>query len=129
MGKRDYYDPMTMVVKPIPELIAELNKLIMGKQPGGRPIQAVWGVLCEAARLHREAEPDGQAKQDDTWLNGFTLGREAGQSYAAHVIIRKVADGMGVSNFKPGEVPLEQPTVPGAEPGGLPGPSEADQPG
>lgn len=102
---RNFFDPTTMVIKEIPELIAELNKLVMSKQPGGRPVATVWGVLCEAARMHKEAEPDGNEKQEDTWLNGFHLGREAGQSYAAHVIIRKIADGMGVDNFKMREVP------------------------
>lgn len=122
------YDPYTMVIKEIPELITELNSLIMKKLPGGRPVATVWGVLCEAARMHKEAEPDGNEKQEDTWINGFHLGREAGQSYAAHVIIRKIADGMGVDNFKLREVPLE-PTLSGPEQGGHPGPGEADQPG
>lgn len=129
---RKSYDPTRKVVKPISELIEELTKLIMPKQPGSRPLATVWGVLCEASRLYREAEPDGQAKQDDTWLNGFSLGREAGQSYAAHVIIRKIADGMGVDNFKLREVPREEhqgeadspPERPGPEAGG-----EVDQRG
>lgn len=127
--KRNFYDPYTMVIKEIPELIAELDKLIMSKLPGTPAIQTVWGVLCEAARIHKEAEPDGNEKQEDTWINGFHLGREAGQSYAAHVIIRKIADGMGVDNFKMREVPLEPPTVSGQEPPRPAGASGQGQPG
>lgn len=103
---RDFYDPYTMVVKEIPELVEELTKLVMSKQPGGPPIQTVWGVLCEAASLRREAGADrGEPYEGLTYRAGMS----AGQSYAAHVIIRKIADGMGVSNFKIREVPLSEP--------------------
>lgn len=126
MGKREFYDPYTMRVKEIPELIEELNKLIMPMQPGGRPISTVWGVLCEASRLRKEAEPD-----PDEVFEGLTyqMGRDTGQSYAADVIIRKIADGMGVDNFKLREVSLERPTVQGDQPQRHPDPSREDQPG
>lgn len=119
------YDPYTMRIKEIPELIAELSKLLMSRLPGTPATQALWGVFCEACRLHREAAPDPEEK-----FEGLTyrLGQETGQSYAAHVMIRKIADGLGVDNFKLREVPLE-PTVPGPEQGGRPGPGQEDQPG
>lgn len=126
MSKRGY-DPYTMVIKEIPELITELNSLIMKKLPGGRPIATVWGVLCEAARMHKKSMPDPDDEVERTWSD-FTNGRQVGQAYAAHVIIRKIADGMGVDNFKLREVPLD-PTLSGPEQGGHPGPGEADQPG
>jgi len=96
MGKREFYDPYTMRVKEIEELVPELNKLVMSQLPGSPALATVWGVLCEAARLHKEASPD----PDDDEQSSFTDWRAVGQSYAAHVIIRKIADGMGVSNFK-----------------------------
>lgn len=101
------YDPYTMRIKEIPELIAELNKLIMPKQPGGRPLQTVWGVLCEASRTYAEASAD--MVEDGGSYRGFI---NAGRQQAASGVIRKIADGMGVDNFKLREVPLEQPVLP-----------------
>lgn len=108
MGKRDFYDPYTMRIKEIRELIPELSKLIMRKLPGGQPIETVWAVLCEAARLHEESLP-GPDLEDraEFGKSDFWMGQQAGKSYAAHVMIRKIADGMGVSNFTLREVPLE----------------------
>lgn len=126
--KRNFYDPYTMVIKEIPELITELNSLIMKKLPGGKPIATVWGVLCEAARMYRESMPDPDDEVERTWSD-FRNGRQVGQGYAAHVIIRKIADGMGVDNFKMREVPLEPPTVSGQEPPRSAGASGQGQPG
>lgn len=121
---RKLYDPYTMVIKEIPELIAELNKLVMSKLPGGQPISTVWGVLCEASRTYAEASAD--MVEDGGSYRGLI---NAGRQQAASGVIRRIADGMGVDNFKLREVPLEQPTVPGDQQVRLPDPGEEDQPG
>lgn len=129
MGKSDFYDPYTMVVKEIPELVDELNKLIMAKLPGGRERQTVWGVLCEASGIYSFAM--GMIKDHDSGedvLASWTVMKSHGEIYAASMIIRKIADGMGVSNFKLREVALE-PSVPGDQPGGHAGPGDQDLPG
>lgn len=109
---RDFYDPYTMRVKEIPELVDELNKLIMPKLPGGRERKAVWGVLCRASEMYSMAHKvitehaEGTEPPDSfTWTT-------RGEHYAAAMIIRKIADEMGVDNFKPREVPLERPEQP-----------------
>lgn len=130
MGKRDFYDPYTMVVKEIDELIPELNKLVMSQLPGGRPIQAVWALLCEASRTYAEAKADVE-DEGGAYRGWLAMGRQQ----VAGSMIRKVADGLGVSNFKLREVPLERPESPevpavqGDEPGGHPGPSGQGEPG
>lgn len=118
------YDPYTMRIKEIPELITELNKLIMGKLPGGQPISTVWGVLCEASRTYSDATQLADERGGD--YTGFLA---AGRQQAASSMIRKIADGMGVDNFKLREVPLEPPNVPGDQQVRLPDPGEEDQPG
>jgi hypothetical protein len=121
------YDPYTMVIKEIPELVDELNKLIMPKLPGGRERQTVWGVLCEASRLYSFNHSIITDEEEKATSDSF-LWKAHGEHYAAAMLIRKIADGLGVDNFKLREVPLE-PTVPGQEQGGHPDPSGQDQPG
>lgn len=123
--KQDFYDPYTMVVKEIPELVDELNKLIMPKLPGGPDRQTVWGILCEASRIYSFAH--GVITDEKDHSDPFVW-KHHGEHYAAAMIISKIADGMGVSNFKLREVPLEPP-VPGDQPGGHPGPGDQDLPG
>ena len=100
--KKNSYDPTREVIKDIPELIAELNKLIMPKLPGGRPVQTVWGVLCEASRARTEAMSFLEDEEDG--LNN-RVWKLYGEIQVADRIIRKIADGMGVDNFKMREVP------------------------
>ena len=97
MGKDDFYDPYTMRVKDISELVPELSKIVMSQLPGSPALATVWSVLCEAARLHKDASP---GPDDDEQLDSISW-REVGQSYAAPVIIRKIADGMGVPDSRP----------------------------
>lgn len=106
---RDFYDPYTMRVKEIPELVEELNKVIMPKLPGGRERGTVWGVLCEAARIYSFA--DGVITEEEAKSDSFVW-KAHGEHYAAATVIRKIADGMGVDNFKLREVPLERPEQP-----------------
>lgn len=122
------YDPYTMVIKEIPELITELNSLIVKKLPGGRPIATVWGVLCQAAELYRFNHGIITDEDEKARSEAF-LWKAYGEHYAAAMIIRKIADGMGVDNFKLREVPLESSTIPGDQQVGHPDPGEADQPG
>lgn len=124
---RDFYDPYTMRVKEIPELVEELTKLIMPMQPGGKPVATVWGVLCEASGMYKEAMSYLEDPEEDQ--AGLMALKSIGQQYASGMIIRKIADGMGVSNFKLREVPLERPTVQEPESGRSPGAGEEDQPG
>lgn len=106
--KQDFYDPYTMVIKEIGELIPELNKLVMSKLPGTPALATVWGVLCEASRAHVEASSD--IEEEGGLYRGFLA---MGRQQVAASMIRKIADGMGVDNFKLREVPLEPPTVQG----------------
>ena len=117
------YDPYTMVIKEIPELIEELTKLIMSKLPGGRPTATVWGVLCEAAREYKDAV-NTMDKSSSDYIRFLAAGRQQ----MASKVISKIADGMGVDCFKLREVPLEPP-VQGDQQGGQPGSGQADQPG
>jgi hypothetical protein len=132
MGKQDFYDPTTMVVKDIGELVDELNKLIMPKLPGGRERQTVWGVLCEASEIYSFAM--GMLKDHDSGedvLASWTVMKSHGEIYAASKVIRKIADGMGVSNFKLREVPNAEAAV-GAQGDGQvqqPDPGGQGQPG
>lgn len=108
---RDFYDPYTMRVKEIPELVEELNKLIMPKLPGGKERGTVWGILCEASHIYSMAQRCLRHAEGTEPPDSFTWTKH-GEYYAADVIIRKIADGMGVDNFKLREVPLERPEQP-----------------
>lgn len=113
---RNFYDPYTMVVKEVPELVDELNKLIMPKLPGGRERKTVWGVLCQASEMYSMAHRVVIEHAEGTEPPDSFIWTKHGEHYAAAMIIRKIADGMGVDNFKLREVPLERPTVPGDQP-------------
>lgn len=130
MGKRDFYDPYTMAVKDIKELADECRKAIHAKLPGtNKMTHAALNALGQAWEIYSMAHKVVVEHAEGTDPPDSFIWIKHGEHYAAAMIIRKIADGLGISNFKLREVPLEQPTVPGAEPGGLPGPGEADQPG
>jgi hypothetical protein len=99
---RDLYDPYTMRVKDIGELVPELHRLIMGKLPGGPVVSALWGAFCEASREYKEAHDE--IEQCAGGELPTQLWRAHGQQYTAAKVIRKIADGLGVSNFTLREV-------------------------
>ncbi len=103
------YDPYTMVVKDIPELVEELNKLIMPKLPGGKERGTVWGVLCRASEMYSMAHKVVIEHAEGTEPPDSFIWTKHGEHYAAAMIIRKIADEMGVDNFKLREVPLPTP--------------------
>lgn len=103
---RDFYDPATMVVREPEEIIEELRKMIVSKLPGNRERKAVWTTVNEAWRIISfakivldEEKEKGRPSSDHPALSNRTW-EYHGQVYAATCIIRRVADEMGVSNFK-----------------------------
>jgi len=129
MGKRDYYDPMTMDVKSIPELFDECRAVVFSKLPGtNKFVAATWAALVEANQMYQFAHgvitKDGSDEVSERFVT-----THYGQHYATAMIIRKIADALGVSNFKPREAPDGAGTVQGADGGSSPAhEAEAGQP-
>lgn len=90
------YDPETMVVRDIEDVTEELTKLMISKLPGNQMVKAAWGSLCEARRIYEFAK--GVLDEDDMEI--YRRFQYHGEAYAASQIIRQIADGLGVSNFK-----------------------------
>jgi hypothetical protein len=105
------YDPETMAVKDVEELLEELTALILPKLPGNRERKAVWATVAEAKRLisHakfclKEDELERLARAERPAMLANSTWKAHGEIYAASIIVRRVADEMGVSNFKLREV-------------------------
>ena len=129
MPKPDY-DPLTMVVREIEEVIAELSKVIIPKLPGGPPLAATWTTVCEGARIIHFAKAVLAEKDEDPGKGLSVRAFEYhGQIHAVTTILRRVADEMGVSNFKLREVPVEPETLPGDKPRGHLGAGDEAPPG
>lgn len=112
-------DPYTMVVREVGEVVEELSKMIMAKLPGSPAMKAVWTTVCEASRMIKHAEfclaEDEKEEPGQPGMLSQSFWKHHGEIYACSTIIRRVADEMGVSNFKLREVPREQakPRLPG----------------
>lgn len=87
-----------IIVRPLDDVIRDCNTIMIPKLPGDRMIAATWAALCEGSRLWKEA----RATFDDPDMQGpgtlFHRHNQAGQSYAAATIVRKIADALGVPN-------------------------------
>lgn len=95
----------TADVRPVGDVLKDLRNIMVRKLPGGPDVCAAWSALCEAGELFSDAvaslaEINAMGKIDE--LDERRRSRHYGQKYAAAVIIRKIADAYGVSNFRDG---------------------------
>lgn len=89
---------MTADVRPIPEVVEECRAWFIRLLPGSKMLRTSWGAFCEAAELWRFANEELAEISDDE--PPYRKWMAHGEMYAAAKVIRVVADGIGVSNFK-----------------------------
>ena len=88
--------PSTADVRPIEDVILDLQKLLIGKLPTTNKMTlAAWGTFVEAANIHRFALLVIEDRENPRFPD-----KEFGEKYAADRILRKLADNLGVPNMK-----------------------------
>lgn len=103
MGRQDFYDPETMMVRDIGEVFEDCRAVVFKKMPGtNRMVHATWAALVEAHNMYNFAH--GVITEDGKDLSDRYVWIRHGEHYAAAMVIRKIADALGVSNFKTREV-------------------------
>jgi hypothetical protein len=108
MARDTEYDPQTMVVKEIEELLDDLDAWIRPKLPGNRERRAVSTAIWKARETIRFAKfcLDQEEREPKERLPALTnrMWEYHGQIYAVSMMMRAMADELGISNFKPREV-------------------------
>lgn len=101
---RDHYDPETMVVRDIDEVFEDCRKEVFKKLPDANKfVHATWASLVEAKNGYDFAH--GIITDESQDLSDIFVWKHHGEHYANAMIIRKIADALGVSNFKNREKP------------------------
>jgi hypothetical protein len=93
-------DVSTADVRPIPEVIDECRAFFVRLLPGSRMLRTSWSAFCEAAESWRSAEQEVAEMEDGE--PGYRRWMAHGEMYTAAKVIRRIADGVGVSNFRKG---------------------------
>lgn len=95
----DYYDSQTMVVREIGEVYEACRVEVFKRMPGtNKMVHATWAALNEAHNGYNFAHSIITDEEEDH--SGPFLWKYHGEHYANAMIIRKIADALGVSNFK-----------------------------
>ena len=93
------YDPATMVVRDIDEVFEDCRKEVFKKMPGtNKMVHATWAALVEAMNGYEFAHGIITDKKKEFSDSFVWIYHGEHRAYAG--VIRKVADALGVSNFK-----------------------------
>lgn len=90
----------TADVKPIEDVVAECRVWFLAKLPGNRDRAALWSAFGEAYRVFAEGRAMVEEFGGDDRYERYRRFQAHGEVYAATKVIRAIAEGIGVSNFR-----------------------------